>query len=128
MVGLYVIFHQTTPVYVGCSKEIGKTLTTGHARDYPYKWLETYAGKTLTGYFFSFDEVFAGLPIEGVREAIEGEVVYEIRRISGQWPIGQNEIHFWEAHRGHVAITRCAAAAIEELQQAGALRTPIRDL
>ncbi len=121
LVGLYVIFHETTPVYVGCSKGIGKTLTTGHTRDYPYKWLTSYAGKTLTGHFFSFDEEFTGLPIEGVREAIEGEVVYEIRRITGKWPVGQNEIHFWEMHRGHAAIMKCATTAIETLRQAGAL-------
>lgn len=31
-------------------------------------------------------------------EAVEAEVVYLVRKETGNWPLGQNEIHFNNAH------------------------------
>src|SRR5262245_12991656 len=90
---LYVISCDNSVVYVGSSKDAGRTLASGHLRNYPYKWLKSHCSRELKANLFSFDCAFDDLRLEHVREAIEGEVVFEIRRRTGRWPEAQNEIH-----------------------------------
>jgi predicted GIY-YIG superfamily endonuclease len=116
---IYVIACDRLTIYVGSSKNVGRTLATGHSRDYPYKWLKQHCGRTLKAFSFSFDRAFEGLKAENVREAIEGEVVFEIRRRTGRWPEAQNEIHFWESLRSHPEVTACVDQVLNVLETAG---------
>lgn len=68
----------------------GKALSNGYKG---YKWIE-YAEKLnhLTVAVFTLSDEKMGK--ERI-EAIEGEVVYLVRDHTGNWPLHQNEIHFW---------------------------------
>lgn len=43
-------------------------------------------------------------------EAIEGQLVFMVRNHTGQWPLWQNEIHFWNEHEEHGTIGSKAIA------------------
>ena len=119
---LYVIEQRGIILYVGSSKSIGNTLSIGHYRKYPYRWLASRRGASVIGHFFSFDEEFGSAKDDEVREAIEGEVVFEVRSRTGRWPLDQVEIHFREVLRGHPGIKRCVDQVVDHLAVAELLR------
>jgi hypothetical protein len=114
---LYVIEQTGKIIYVGSSKNIGSTLSTGANRDYPYRWLRSRRGGAIIGHFFSFDEDFGAVSDAEVREAIEGEVVFEIRKRTGCWPEDQVEIHFRESLRTNTGVTRCVGQVLQFLEK-----------
>lgn len=61
-----------------------------------YKWLnpKNNPHRKLGVYVIIFDEEFDPKEKRPFIEAIEGELVYEVRKKTGKWPKFQNEIHF----------------------------------
>lgn len=103
---IYVVLDENDFIYVGSSKNLTRRLRSGFAsyrfavkngkgkNGYRgYKWaelLESNSSKKLTICTCVVP------PINGqiTAEAVEAELVYLIRQVTGLWPLFQNEIHF----------------------------------
>jgi hypothetical protein len=106
---IYIVMKDKETVYVGKTlQQIGTKLGQGF-RAYQnaknkgirisgyggYKWTSMFENKTLKLLVFNFGEVNKDSDkANEFIEAIEAEIVFQIRNRSEKWPIGQNEIHF----------------------------------
>lgn len=103
---IYILKNADEYLYVGKTKQkIGTKLQQGF-RSYKYdtdgkrkagyggyKWIKEYITKDEVLELFVFD---LGNSCEGEHtEAIEAEIVFEIRKTTNKWPLWQNEIHFY---------------------------------
>ena len=105
---IYIVCDSKTALYVGEANTSIKTRFQRSATAYNYfkangtarggykgyKWLDPQNNKSnsLTLYVVIFDDNYDEK--RGEIEAIEGELVYEIRQKTGKWTMWQNEIHF----------------------------------
>ncbi|MGI2336102.1 MAG: hypothetical protein ACRKGH_05605 [Dehalogenimonas sp.] len=89
---LYVVLYGDDIVYVGVTiQSISKRMAGGFKAKgnhgyYGYKWKELSEVELLVWVFEGKEPDFA--------EAVEGELVFLIRRDTGRWPKYQMEIHF----------------------------------
>ena len=96
---VYIIKSNHVFLYVGKTSQPMSARFSGgfNPENYPgyagYKWRKEDADFTLD--VWHFDE---GISDQDV-ETIEAEVVFRFRMIAGYWPLGQNEIHFYEVRR-----------------------------
>ncbi len=101
---IYVLKDKDAFVYVGKTKQaIGTKLRQGfysfqqnennnrQGHYGGYKWIKKYMDKTLRLFVFDLGNEFDNTKTE----AVEAELVYLIRKTTGKWPLGQNEIHFY---------------------------------
>lgn len=108
---LYVVKDKNTFLYVGEAKSALKTRfhrsfasyrhykRVGKARGgyKGYKWIELLDPEKNTPVNLDIYAVLFPSSFNDYRnriEAIEGEIVWEIRKRTNQWPVFQNEIHF----------------------------------
>ncbi len=103
---IYILKHGNDYLYVGKTKQkIGTKLQQGF-RSYKndsagnrkagyvgYKWIKEYITKDEDLELFVFD--LGKSRTDNQTEAIEAEIVYEIRNTTNKWPLWQNEIHFY---------------------------------
>jgi hypothetical protein len=76
-----------------------------------YKWIEPASKlEFIKVLVVTFPE--SGL-IRKTVEAIEGQLVFMVRNYTGQWPLWQNEIHFWNECEDYE--TRGTKAVAEEI-------------
>jgi hypothetical protein len=103
---IYILKHANIYLYVGKTKQkIGTKLLQGfrsYKNDYAnnrqagyggYKWIKKYINTNIHLQLFVFD--LGSSYSDNHTEAIEAEIVYEIRKASNKWPEFQNEIHFF---------------------------------
>ena len=106
---IYLVYGDKTVLYVGetdtsIKVRMQRSCTahnyfkkSGQARGgyKGYKWLDIKNEvRSLTLYVAILDESYDGSEQRHKVEAIESELVYEIRNRTGKWPTFQNEIHF----------------------------------
>ncbi len=103
---IYILKHTDIYLYVGKTKQkIGTRLQQGF-RSYKndsannrqagyggYKWIKKYINTNMHLHLFVFD--LGTSYSDNHTEAIEAEIVYEIRKATNQWPLFQTEIHFY---------------------------------
>lgn len=126
---LYIVSSKTHYLYVGdANTSINKRFQRGFAayRSFVshgkgrngykgYKWIEP--GEK-TGSLEVIVVIFKSEPLSrNFVEAIEGEIVYLIRKKTGEWPIYQNEIHFWQENERNETLgsKKLAAEIYNEL-------------
>lgn len=96
---IYIIKANHVFLYVGKTSQSMSARFSGgfNPQNYPgyhgYKWREEDADFKLDVWHFE-----EGISDEDI-ETIEAEVVFRLRQIAGYWPLGQNEIHFYELKR-----------------------------
>jgi hypothetical protein len=106
---IYILKEKNRYLYVGKTKQkIGTKFQQGF-RSYRkneegkreggyggYKWIKEYINKNQPLILFVFD---LGASFEkNHTESIEAEIVFEIRKRFGSWPLCQNEIHFFNTY------------------------------
>jgi len=107
---IYAVLHSGKPVYVGVTRQpVRARLRSGGKGSpktgyYGYKWMGLKTVDLLIWAFHDFGDRDA--------ETVEAEVVYEVRKRTGQWPAYQNEIHFWNPTRKHRQIAARLAATL----------------
>jgi len=102
---IYILKLGNEYLYVGKTKQkIGTKFLQGfrsHNKDLKgerqagyggYKWIIPYKNTNDILQLYVFD---LGAFSDNHTEAIEAEIVFEIRKNSNQWPLWQNEIHFY---------------------------------
>lgn len=100
---IYILKHGNDYLYVGkTNRTIGARFRDGfrsykkkldeEKKVYTYKWIQEYINKDEDLELFVFD---LGTSINNYTEAIEAEIVFEIRKKYNKWPTYQNEIHFF---------------------------------
>lgn len=103
---IYILKNADEYLYVGKTKQkIGTKLQQGF-RSYKndsagnrkagyggYKWIKEYITKDEVLELFVFD--LGNSRTDNQTEAIEAEIVFEIRNTTNKWPLCQNEIHFY---------------------------------
>jgi hypothetical protein len=96
---IYIIKANHVFLYVGktsqsMSARFGMGFNPKHYPGYAgYKWRKEDADFSLDVWHFE-----QGISDQDV-ETIESEVVFRCRMVAGYWPLGQNEIHFYELRR-----------------------------
>ncbi len=101
---LYIISHNKKPIYVGITRQsIRNRLrmgfkATGKGGYHGYKWRRTLKKVEMTLWY---DE--KGKASDDI-EAIEAELVFNIRKHHKQWPEFQTEIHFHQSSKKHMEI------------------------
>lgn len=106
---IYILKHANIYLYVGKTKQkIGTKFLQGfrsHNKDLNgerqagyggYKWITPFKNTNdiLQLYVFDLGTSYT----DNHTEAIEAEIVFEIRKNSNQWPLWQNEIHFFNKY------------------------------
>ena len=96
---IYIIKANHAFLYVGkTSQSVSARFHGGfNPANYPgyngYKWRAEDADFALDVWHFDKSAIAEDV------ETIEAEVVFRFRTIAGYWPLGQNEIHFYELRR-----------------------------
>jgi hypothetical protein len=116
---IYVVHHEKKIYSVGYAGQAIATrlrygLNPKSAKGYAgYKWKDQ-AEVTITIFTFSTADLELNYTLKRhFVEAVEAEIVYGIRIITGRWPEYQNEIHFNNGHAKEVK--NCAAEIISKI-------------
>ena len=93
---LYVILHNHEPVYVGATiQSIGARLRS--KSKYNYEWRRCLENADVDIWLLENEKSNGTTTME----TVEAEVVFLFRKISGQWPKYQTEIHFHHSNYHH---------------------------
>lgn len=102
---IYIITKKKKIVYVGVTKQSlrsrlkqGENPRAGNGY-HGYKWLNQKGEYNLCVYTFKRSNKIIDI------ETIEAELVYKVRKMYGQWPEFQTEIHFHKSNKNHRYIT-----------------------
>ena len=100
---LYVVLHNSEPVYVGATTiSAGTCIRSGFRDKYRYEWRK-YLNYVDVDIWRLWDQI-PNAP--GVEETVEAEVVFLFRKTRKQWPRYQTEIHFHQSNSGHRELAR----------------------
>ncbi|MBI5381907.1 MAG: hypothetical protein HZA31_08410 [Opitutae bacterium] len=104
---IYALVDGQTVLYVGMTGQPmanrlrGAFQAAGETGYYGYKWKAL--GHAIVLLIWILPDLF---PRHEDREAVEAEVIFEIRNQLGYWPRWQNEMHFWNAQSTTRAIAQ----------------------
>lgn len=118
---IYVFRDDVSILYVGESSNGAirpmTGLKCGFAQTGAYRWRRTLdlRGKTIECLVFSLSEPLSFFSANKPRRALEAEVTFAIRTITGAWPRKMTEIHFSEEFRAHPRVVDSRRLIIGEL-------------